>query len=157
SAEEHIPGLEAIDHADLLITMIRRMTLPPEELGRIKKYFDAGRPLVGLRNTCHAFENWPEFVHDVLGGNYRFPPYQEPETAVAHVHPPSRGDPLLAGVPDEFATGWRLYKTLPLAPASKLLLVGTGPKLDGPPEPIAWTHAYRGGRIFFASLGHPTD
>ena len=24
-------------------------------------------------------------------------------------------------------------------------------------EPVAWTHAYRGGRIFYTSLGHPKD
>ena len=26
-----------------------------------------------------------------------------------------------------------------------------------PPEPVAWTNAYKGGRVFYTSLGHPDD
>jgi type 1 glutamine amidotransferase len=26
-----------------------------------------------------------------------------------------------------------------------------------PPEPLAWTHEFKGGRIFYTSLGHPND
>ena len=26
-----------------------------------------------------------------------------------------------------------------------------------PPEPVAWTNTYKGGRIFYTSLGHPDD
>src|SRR6266567_7225952 len=67
---EDIPGLAALDNADLAVVFIRRMTLPEEQLGRFKKHLDAGKPLIGLRTASHAFENWKEWDHDVLGGNY---------------------------------------------------------------------------------------
>src|SRR5207237_3258643 len=67
---EDIPGLDALAKADLVILFVRRMTLPAEQLGRIKNYVESGKPLIGLRTASHAFENWKEFDHEVLGGNY---------------------------------------------------------------------------------------
>src|ERR1051326_4512457 len=68
---EEIPGLEALDTADLVILFVRRMTLPEDQLGRVRKYVASGRPLIALRTASHAFENWKEWDHEVLGGNYQ--------------------------------------------------------------------------------------
>src|SRR5712691_2824568 len=35
---EEIPGLDALDKADLAVIFIRRMTLPEEQLGKIRKF-----------------------------------------------------------------------------------------------------------------------
>src|ERR1044071_5135044 len=67
---DDIPGLEALDKADLALFFIRRMTLPEDQLARIKKFVASGKPLIGLRTASHAFENWKEWDHEVLGGNY---------------------------------------------------------------------------------------
>ena len=64
-----ISGLDALKDADLVVLYVRRMTLPEEELAQIKKYLEAGKPLVALRTSSHAFENWKEFDGEVLGGN----------------------------------------------------------------------------------------
>ena len=38
---------------------------------------------------------------------------------------------------------------------TKPVLLG---KIEGsPPEPVAWTHQYKGARVFYTSLGHPKD
>src|SRR5688572_9295747 len=66
-----IPGLSALDSADLLIVYVRRMTLPAEELIQIKKYSNSGKPIIGLRTASHAFQNWKEWDREVLGGNYQ--------------------------------------------------------------------------------------
>ena len=50
-----IPGLEALETADLAVIFIRRMVLPAAELNRIRKYVDSGKPLVGLRTASHSF------------------------------------------------------------------------------------------------------
>src|SRR2546427_9482724 len=57
---EDIPGLDALAKADLVILFVRRMTLPAEQLCRIKNYVESGKPLIGLRTASHSFENWKE-------------------------------------------------------------------------------------------------
>ena len=75
-----ILGLEELATADVLVLYVRRNALPKEQMGMIRRYLDAGKPLVALRTACHAFdikakapegmEVWPTFDHEVLGGNY---------------------------------------------------------------------------------------
>src|SRR5262249_13101198 len=69
-------GLEALKDADLLVLSVRRRIPPPEQLQGIRDYLESGRPLVGIRTASHAFclvnkpEGWPDFDHEVLGGDY---------------------------------------------------------------------------------------
>jgi type 1 glutamine amidotransferase len=150
---ETIPGLEALEDADLVILLVRRMTLPEEQLGRIRKYIDSGKPLIGLRTASHAFQNWKEFDAEVLGGNYQNHYGNTLKTAVS-VHPETRDHPILNGV-KEFASDGSLYKNTPLRPGAKPLLMG---HIQGhPAEPIAWTREDKGRRVFYTSLGHPND
>ena len=65
-----VPGLEALDDADLLVLFMRRRTLPEAELKKFQAYFDAGKPVVALRTSCHAFQNWLAFDQEVLGCHY---------------------------------------------------------------------------------------
>jgi type 1 glutamine amidotransferase len=151
---EQIPGLEALKNADLSIFYIRRMTLPEEQLSQIKSYVNSGKPLIGLRTASHAFENWKEFDNTVLGGNYHNH-YGNALVATARINPEAASHPILKNVAKEFETGGSLYKTSPLAKGATLLL--TGSITNQPPEPMAWTHNYKGARVFYTSLGHPKD
>jgi type 1 glutamine amidotransferase len=154
TASNNIPGLEALDKADLAIVFVRRMTLPEEQLERIRKYLDSGKPVIGLRTASHAFENWKEWDHDVLGGNYHMH-HANQLTATARINPEQRTHPILRKVAPEFETGGSLYKTSPLGEQTTLLLIGS---VEGQPtEPMAWTHEYHGARVFYTSLGHPKD
>jgi type 1 glutamine amidotransferase len=151
---ESIPGLEALEKADLVVLFARRMTLPDEQLARFKKYLDSGKPLIGLRTASHAFENWKEFDRDVLGGNYHNHHGNELVSTIKIV-PESAQHPILKGVEKEFGAGGSLYRNAPLPASSTVLL--TGSVANFPPEPVAWTHSYKGARIFYTSLGHPKD
>jgi rhodanese-related sulfurtransferase/type 1 glutamine amidotransferase len=151
---ENIDGLEALESADLAILMIRRMTLPPDQLGRIRSYVEKGGPVVGLRTTSHAFENWKAWDNEVLGGNYHGH-HKNHLVATAHVPDSARRHPIMQGVKEAFLTGGSLYETVPLAKGTTLLLNGTVEGAE--PEPAAWTHEYRGARIFYASLGDAKD
>src|SRR5215204_1949968 len=51
NAETDIPGLEALEGADLVVFFLRWRRLPPEQVARIKKYLDAGKPVVAFRTT----------------------------------------------------------------------------------------------------------
>jgi type 1 glutamine amidotransferase len=150
---ERIPGLEALESADLAIFFIRRMTLPEDELKRIRKYVDSGKPIIGLRTASHAFQNWKEFDRDVLGGNYGNHYGNKLKTAISII-PEAKDHPILRNF-SPFVSEGSLYRNTPLPPGSQPLLLGT---VEGkPPEPIAWTHQYKTARVFYTSLGHPSD
>ena len=66
----HIPGLEALDEADLLILFTRFRDLPDEQMQHFLKFIQAGKPIIGIRTATHAFKiidttsNWQHW------GNY---------------------------------------------------------------------------------------
>src|SRR5579871_2023281 len=51
----NIPGLEALQTADLMIIFTRFRDLPDEQMKHIVDYVEAGKPIVGLRTATHAF------------------------------------------------------------------------------------------------------
>ena len=53
---DNIPGLEALDRADLLVIFTRFRDLPDDQMRHIAEYVEGGRPIVGLRTATHAFE-----------------------------------------------------------------------------------------------------
>lgn len=150
---QSIPGLEALSEADLAVLFIRRMTLPESELQHIRKYVESGKPIVALRTSSHAFENWKEFDKDVLGGNYGRH-YGAALKSTITVLPEAKNEPLLKGF-SGFVSDGSLYKNAPLQPGTKPLLMGS--VKGGITEPVAWTHSHNGGRVFYTSLGHPND
>lgn len=52
---DHIPGLEALRAADLMIIATRFRDLPDDQMGEIDAYLKAGKPVIGLRTATHAF------------------------------------------------------------------------------------------------------
>ena len=68
---DELPGLEALDTCDVAVFFTRRLMIDGEDLARVKKYCESGRPIVAIRTASHGFQNWLEFDKLVLGGNYR--------------------------------------------------------------------------------------
>lgn len=52
----NIPGLEALDSADLLVIFTRFRDLPDEQMRHVVAYVESGKPIVGIRTATHAFE-----------------------------------------------------------------------------------------------------
>jgi hypothetical protein len=52
---DNIPGLAALQKADLLILFARFRQLPDEQMKYIVDYLDTGKPIIGLRTSTHAF------------------------------------------------------------------------------------------------------
>jgi type 1 glutamine amidotransferase len=52
---DNIPGLEALQNADLMILFTRFRNLPDEQMDHIVKYVGSGRPIIGMRTATHAF------------------------------------------------------------------------------------------------------
>lgn len=51
----HIPGFHLIDDADLVIMLLRFRRLPDEDMAHLVNYVNAGKPLIGMRTSTHAF------------------------------------------------------------------------------------------------------
>ena len=51
----NIPGLEALDTADMMVLFTRFRALPDEQMQHIDAYLKAGKPLIGIRTATHAF------------------------------------------------------------------------------------------------------
>ena len=52
---DNIPGLEALDDADLMIILTRFRDLPDDQMKHVVDYVESGRPIIGLRTATHAF------------------------------------------------------------------------------------------------------
>jgi len=53
---DNIPGLEALQTADLMVVFLRFRDLPDEQMKHFVDYVESGRPIVGLRTATHSFE-----------------------------------------------------------------------------------------------------
>jgi len=51
----HIPGLDKLQSADLMIIFIRFRALPDAQMRCIDQYLTTGKPLIGIRTATHAF------------------------------------------------------------------------------------------------------
>ena len=64
---KNIPGLEALDSADMMILFTRFRTLPDEQMQYFQNFLMAGKPLIGIRTATHAFnfdkEDDTNFAH----------------------------------------------------------------------------------------------
>ncbi len=161
------PGLEALDSADLCVMSLRFRAWPDEQMKHFVNYYLAGKPIIALRTSTHAFnfgkdhpgayakydwqsKEWPGgFGKQVLG-----------ETWVAHhgahkkeatrgvIEPGAKDSPILRGVENIFVTT-DVYTAHPSADATVLVrgevLSGmnpTDPPVSGqkndPMQPVVW-------------------
>ncbi len=168
----HIPGLQALKSADLMIIQTRFRDLPDHDMKYIVDYVESGRPIIGMRTATHAFSishgkykryswdssEWPGgFGRQVLG-----------ETWVAHhghhgqqstrgiIAPGQQDKPILRGIHDGDIWGpTDVYAVrLPLPRYCVPLVLGqvlegmhpndmpVAGKQNHPMMPIAWTNAY---------------
>ena len=161
-----IPGLvQALAEADVVVLSVRRQALPKEQLQAVRRYLAAGKPLLAIRTSSHAFfskgagpkdhAEWEKFDREVLGGNYKghYGKMERPKVTVAEG---ATKHPILAGVKLPYTSEGALYKNRPLPKTTEpVLLKGT---IDGhPSEPVAWVHEYGKSRVFYTSLGHADD
>lgn len=162
-------GSEAVDTADLLFVSVRRRTLPPQQLNRIRHYVESGKPVIGIRTASHAFclrnkepedgfAAWPEFDKTVFGGNYTNHYKNSLIATIQRVNRSSTvSESLLSGIKElPCASGGSLYCVSPLEEKADVVLEGV---VEGhTPEPVAWTFRRAdGGKSFYTSLGHVND
>lgn len=169
----NIPGLEALQNADLLILLTRFRSPPPEQMKYIVDYINAGKPIIGLRTATHAFDFPKNSEYAKYGWNSKVPGWQGGfgrqilgETWVNHwghhavestrgvIAPGQESSPLLRGVHDIWVPTDVYEAHLPRSCTPIILgevLQGMNPsdpplkgKKNEPLMPIAWTKTYKG-------------
>ena len=66
---DNIPGLEALQTADLMIIATRFRHLPDDQMKHIADYVEAGKPVIGLRTATHAFNGGGTYARYSNGSN----------------------------------------------------------------------------------------
>ena len=181
---DNIPGLEALDHADLMIILTRFRDLPDEQMQHIVDYVEAGKPVIGLRTATHAFAfkthtkyakySWNDpfggFGRTVLGETWIKHHGQHGKQSTRGI-PVKESHPVLAGIQaGDIWSKTDVYETkLPLPGDSLPLVYGqvlsgmnrddipVNGAVNDPMMPIAWVRSYHGGRVFTSTLGTSED
>lgn len=148
---EELTGIDQLETCDVMVLFTRRLKLPPEQVAKVQKYFEAGKPVVGIRTASHAFQTWLEYDKLVQGGDYQG--HDTDKLARLTPSKAAKNHPVLAGV-GAFTTPGKLYKNPNLAADVTVLLTGDNGTMT---QPVAWTRLHRGGRVFYTSLGTPDD
>ncbi|HAO67417.1 MAG TPA: hypothetical protein DCR17_12110 [Verrucomicrobiales bacterium] len=167
-----IPGIDAIDDADMLFLFMRFLHPDDAWMAKFEGYLDRGGPLLGLRTTTHAFngikgkyakynyntsgdfvggfgrqilgETWnPALGAGHYGSNHKY-------ATSMHVVPDQASHPVMRGVKDMHAMAGA-YSAVPM-PGSTILArnqvlssmeVGAKPLKNKPPQPAAWVKTYQ--------------
>ncbi len=171
--KDNIPGLEALESADLMVAFFRWRELPDDQMKRIVDYTDSGKPIIGIRNATHPFRyaKRPDSPYARYDSASRNPPggwgrLVLGETWVSHygknLVESTRCDaaadtaehPILRGVHPSFWLPDDVYGiSAALQGDCAPLLLGQPlvgwtatdkPNLDKRPIPIAWTKTHTG-------------
>lgn len=118
--QENIPGMQSIDSADLLILGLRFRQLPDTDMKHFVDYVNAGKPIIGIRTSTHAF-NYKADAKESPYANYSFDSKEWPggfgqqvlgDTWISHhgnhgdescrgiVNESQKSNPILKGVTD---------------------------------------------------------
>jgi hypothetical protein len=174
NTQTNIPGMAALDSADLCVMLLRFRELPDAEMKHFVDYLERGKPIIALRTSTHAFaysrnkqspyarfswdgKDWPGgFGQQVLG-----------ETWVNHhgdhgkqstrgvINDEFKGHPVLRNVTDIWGPS-DVYGVVHLPVQAQVLVRGQvlvgmkpgDPPLDGsknnPMMPLVWTLNHAG-------------
>ncbi|MBL8830078.1 MAG: ThuA domain-containing protein, partial [Planctomycetaceae bacterium] len=187
AGNSNMPGIEALDSADLAVVFLRFQNFPSEQMKYFDNYLRRGGPVVGLRTSTHAFkmksdEPFGQFSYDSKNADYElgFGHQVLGQTWVGHYgrnHQQStritivddkKSHPILRGVKDVWVqAGGYVGK-----PTDGEILTFAQP-LNGmtpespvdatkPPMPSEWTRTYKSasgkaGRVFTSLYGTSED
>jgi Trehalose utilisation len=171
---DNIPGLEALDTADLMVIFTRFRDLPDPQMKHIVDYVESGLPIIGLRTATHAFDlksktyagyTWNSkeweggFGRQVLGETWISHHGQHGRQSTRGIIVDGEKDhPILRGIQSGDIWGpTDVYGVrLPLPGDSKPLVLGqvlegmnptdkpVKGKVNDPMMPIAWVKTYKG-------------
>ncbi len=169
----NIPGMEALETADLCVMALRFRELPDEQMKHFVDYLNAGKPIIALRTSTHAFRyeinrqspyarfdwqnrDWPGgFGQQVLGETWVDHHGQHgKESTRGVINPEFQNHPILRGISDLWVPT-DVYTVSHLPADAKVLVRGQvlqGMKPADPPVensknnpmmPLVWVRDYQ--------------
>lgn len=170
----NIPGMMALDTADLCVMLLRFRELPDAQMKHFVDYLNRGKPIIALRTSTHAFAykkntnspyahfDWEDrdwlggFGRQVLGdtwinhhGHHGF------ESTRGVINEQFKSNPILRGVTDIWGPT-DVYEIVHLPKDAQVLVWGevlsgmkpTDPPVEGPKNnpmmPLVWIRNYTG-------------
>jgi len=167
---DNIPGLAALDTADLMVLFTRFRDLPDGQMKHIMDYTNSGRPIIALRTATHAFRfkehktyaKWSfnagpptqgGYGRQVLGETWiSHYGHHQHESTRGSVAPGQEKNPIVRGCEDIWGPS-DVYGLTTLHGDCTPIILGhvlTGMKPSDPPNtekkpiPVAWTKTYTG-------------
>lgn len=187
AGNSNMPGMEALDTADLAVVFLRFQNFPKSQMQHFDAYLNRGGPVVGLRTATHGFkmnaaDPFSKYSYDHKGDDYKlgFGHQVLGQTWVGHYgtnHKQStriaivdgqKSHPILRGVKDIWVqAGGYVGKPTDgeiLTTAQPLNGMTPDSPADAtkPPMPSEWTRTYQSksgktGRVFTSLYGTPED
>jgi len=182
--QQGLRGLDALDSADLMIIGTRFRRPSAEQAQHITAYLNAGKPVIGIRTSTHAFTgdgnfgavSYGQFGRLILGEQWvNHHGRHKREGARGVIEATNADHPILNSVEDVFAPS-DVYGVIHLTDEDQILMRGAvtktlDPKSDilsddkrnDPMHPFAWLHEYRTpdglgtGRSFCTTAGASVD
>lgn len=170
----HIPGLQHLRTADMVILATRFRELPDEDMRYFDEYVNSGKPILGLRTATHAFSyaknkdsayakydwrstDWPGgFGRQVLGDTWiNHHGKHNVESTRGVINPAFKEHPILKGVADVWGPT-DVYGIKNLVPEARVLMFGqvlegmspTDKPVVGPQNdpmiPLVWIKTFTG-------------
>jgi type 1 glutamine amidotransferase len=167
---DNIPGLAALDTADLMVIFTRFRELPDDQMKHIVDYINSGKPILGLRTATHGFRyvkhkdspyakySWDQrpgggFGRQVLGETWiNHYGHHQHESTRGLIAEGMSGTPIVRGVDDIWGPS-DVYAITTLSGDSKPVVMGqvlAGMNPQDPPNkekhlvPVAWVKTYTG-------------
>jgi hypothetical protein len=168
----NIPGMQALDSADLCVMLLRFRELPDEQMKHFVDYLQAGKPIIALRTSTHAFayaknkqspyarfdwqdKDWPGgFGQQVLGDTWiDHHGAHGKESTRGVINEAAKNNPILRGVSNIWVPT-DVYKIIHLPVDAQVLVFGqvvsgmnpSDPPLPGPKNdpmmPVVWVRNY---------------
>ena len=187
AGNSNMPGMEALDTADLAVVFLRFQAFPKEQMKHLDDYLNRGGPVVGLRTATHAFKTSKDdpfakysydskvssyelgFGHQVLGqtwvGHYGKNHVQSTRITLID---DKKAHPILRGVKDIWVqAGGYVGKPidgeiLTMAQPLNGMTPNSPPDTTKPPMPSEWARTYRSAsgkaaRVFTTLYGASED
>lgn len=183
----NMPGMEALQTADLAVIFLRFQNFPAEQMKHFEDYLNRGGPVVGLRTATHAFKTPKDdpyakysydskvdgyelgFGHQVLGQTWvgHYGRNHQQSTRITIVDE-MKHHPILRGVKDVWVqAGAYVGKPVDgdiLTMAQPLNGMTPDSPVDStkPPQPSEWTRTYKSAsgktaRVMTSLYGTPED
>ncbi|MEQ1850827.1 MAG: PVC-type heme-binding CxxCH protein [Chthoniobacteraceae bacterium] len=184
---QNMPGMEALDSADLAVVFLRFQNLPKEQMQHFDDYLKRGGPVIGMRTATHGFKMpkdapFAKYSFDYKGADYElgFGHQVLGQTWVGHygknhaqstrisIVPEKKDHPILRGVKDVWvqAGGYVGKPTdgeiLTMAQPLNGMTPDSPADATKPPQPSEWTRTYKSasgktGRVFTSLYGTSED